>query len=153
MKQTYRVLAYALAVEVVVQTMTIAYAMSGLGNWVQGGGVLNKSVMDSSRSGFTGMGGLMIHAVNGQMLIPLLALVLLVVAFFAQIDGGVRRAAILFGMVVLQVVLGIASPAIPYVVLLHVINAFGILVMAWLAGQAARTGAGSPLGTQTPHSA
>ena len=45
MRNVYRVLAYLLAVEVVVQAMAIAYAIAGLGKWVEDdGGVLNKQV-------------------------------------------------------------------------------------------------------------
>lgn len=150
MRKAYQVLAYALAAEVLVQAMAIAYAIAGVGKWVDDGGVLNKSVMESNTSNVGGVVGFMIHGINGQMIIPLLTIALLVVSFFAKIDGGVRRAAIIFGMIVLQVVLGIASHSIPFVILLHVINAFGILVMAFLAGQSARTTVASHAAMEAP---
>jgi hypothetical protein len=139
MRTTYRVLAYGLALEVIVQAMAIAYALFGLGHWIdEDGGVLNKQVLDADKGPeFTGVGGFATHGINGTMVIPLLALILLIVSFFAKVEGGVRRAAILVGMVALQVVLGIAGHGVPLLGPLHALNAFGILVMAFLAARAA----------------
>ncbi len=139
MRSTYRLLAYGLAVEVVVQAMAIAYALFGLGKWVEDdGGVLNKQVLDADNAlHFRGVGGFAVHGINGTMIIPLLVLVLLVVSFFAKVTGGRRRAGVLVGLVIVQVVLGIASHSVPYLGPLHALNAFGILVVAVKAGQAA----------------
>lgn len=134
MRKAYRVLAYALAVEVVVQAMAIAYGLAGLGKWIDDKHVLNKQVWDSSKPHFTGIGGLALHTINGVLLIPLIALVLLIVSFFAKVPGGSRRAGILVGLVVLQIVLGFALHSVPFVSLLHVLNAFGILALAFIAG-------------------
>jgi hypothetical protein len=133
MRKTYQVLAYALAVEVVIQAMAIAYAMAGLGKWIEDdGGVLNKAKLDSDEDlPFRGFGGFVIHGLNGMMLIPLITLALLVVSFFAHVEEGTKRALILVGMVVLQVVLGITLHSVVYLAPLHVINAFGILVFAY----------------------
>ena len=57
----------------------------------------------------------MLHGMVGMMLIPLLALVLLIISFFAKIPGGVKWAAIVLGLVVLQVALGIFGHETPYV--------------------------------------
>lgn len=138
MRRTYQVLAYLLAVEVLVQAMAIAYALAGLGKWVDSdGGVLNKQVFDSDSAHFSGIGGFAVHGINGMMLIPLLTLALLIVSFFAKVDSGKRRAGILVGLVVLQVALGIALHGVPYVAPLHALNAFAILAVAVLAGRAA----------------
>jgi uncharacterized sodium:solute symporter family permease YidK len=138
MRTAYRVLAYLLAIEVVVQAMAIAYAIAGLGKWVEDdGGVLNKQVLDSDSPDFQGVGGFATHGINGMMIIPILVLLLLIVSFFAKVPTGVRNAAILLGMVVLQVFLGIFSHSIPFVIVLHVLNAFGILAMAIVAGRSA----------------
>ncbi|MEO7981228.1 MAG: DUF6220 domain-containing protein [Sporichthyaceae bacterium] len=140
MRNVYRVLAYLLAVEVVVQAMAIAYAIAGLGKWVaDDGGVLNKQVLDSDSPDFQGVGGFATHGINGTMIIPIVVLLLLVVSFFAKVPGGVRRAAILFGLVALQVFLGIFSHSIPFVIVLHVLNAFGILAMSLFAARRATT--------------
>jgi Family of unknown function (DUF6220) len=138
MRNAYRILAYLLAVEVLVQAMAIAYAIAGLGKWVEDdGGVLNKQVLDSDNPDFKGVGGFALHGINGTMIIPILIILLLVVSFFAKVPGGVRSAAILFGLVVLQVFLGIFSHSIPFVIVLHVLNAFAILGLAIMAGRSA----------------
>jgi Family of unknown function (DUF6220) len=140
MRSAYRVLAFLLAAEVVIQAMAIAYALAGLGKWVaDDGGVLNKQVLDSESAEFPGVGGFATHAINGMMIIPVLVLLLLIVSFFAKVPGGVRKAAILLGLVVLQVFLGIFSHEIPYVILLHVLNAFAIIGTAIQAGLSATT--------------
>jgi uncharacterized sodium:solute symporter family permease YidK len=138
MRNAYRVLAYLLAVEVVVQAMAIAYAIAGLGKWVEDdGGVLNKQVLDSDSPDFKGVGGFATHGLNGTLIIPIVILLLLIVSFFAKVPGGVRRAAILFGLVVLQVFLGIFSHSIPFVIVLHVLNAFAILGLSLVAARSA----------------
>ena len=138
MRNVYRVLAYLLAVEVVVQAMAIAYAIAGLGHWVEeDNGVLNKQVIDSDSPDFPGVGGFATHGINGTMIIPIIIILLLIVSFFAKIPGGVRKAAILFGLVALQVFLGIFSHSIPFVIVLHVLNAFAILGMSLVAARSA----------------
>ena len=87
--------------------------MSGLGTWIQSGGVLDKAAMESETTEFTGVGGFMVHGINGQMIVPLIALLLLVVSFFAKVRGGVQLAAMVFGGVVVQVALGIFGHGLP----------------------------------------
>ncbi|MEO6205060.1 MAG: DUF6220 domain-containing protein [Mycobacteriales bacterium] len=142
MRKTFQVLAYALCVEVIIQAMAIAYALFGLGKWIEDdGGVLNKQVMDASNGPeFSGVGGFAIHGMNGMMLIPLLVLLLLIVSFFAKVPGGVRRAAALVGLVVLQVVLGISGHSVPYLGPVHALNAFVILVVAFQTARLAGAG-------------
>ena len=136
MRNVYRILAFLVAIEVVVQAMAIAYAIAGLAYWVEeDGGVLNKAVFDSDDPGFQGFGGFVAHWINGMMIIPLLVLLLLIVSFFAKVPGGVQKALILLGLVVLQVFLGIFSHSIPFVVVLHVLNAFAILGTALAAAR------------------
>jgi heme A synthase len=141
MVKTYRALAYLIAIEVVVQAMAIAYALFGLGKWIEDdGGVLNKAVFDDEESlHFRGVGGFAVHGINGMMIIPLLVLVLLIVSFFAKVPEGSKRAAVLVGLVVVQVVLGLVSHSAPYLGPLHALNAFAILVLAVKAGQLAST--------------
>ena len=86
---------------------------------------------------FTGVGGFALHGINGMMIIPLLVLALLIVSFFAKIPEGSKRAGILVGLVVVQVVLGLVSHSVPYLGPLHALNAFAILVLAYQAGQRA----------------
>jgi hypothetical protein len=151
MRTTYKVLAYALAVEVLVQAMAIAYAIAGLGKWVEDdGGVLNKQLLDSDDASFQGVGGFMVHGINGTMVIPLLVLLLLIVSFFTKMAGASRRAGILVGMVVLQVFLGIFSHELPAAIVLHALNAFGIFVMAALTARSVGTASAAHASAPAP---
>lgn len=138
MRKAYKVLAYLLAAQVVVQAMAIAFALAGLSYYVlEDGGVINKQGIESRELEFTGVLGFPIHGMNGMMIIPLLALLLLVVSFFTRLPGATRRALVLVGLVALQVFLGLFTHQTPYAGPLHALNAFGILVMAYLAGRRA----------------
>ncbi|HWH29279.1 MAG TPA: DUF6220 domain-containing protein [Mycobacteriales bacterium] len=138
MRKTYRVLGYLLALEVVIQAMAMAYGTSGLSHWVlEEDGVLNKQVRESDDIPFTEVVGFIVHGMNGMMLIPLLALILLIVSFFAKVPGGTKWAGILFGLVVVQVLLGINASGLPFLGLLHGLNAFAIFATAVVAARAA----------------
>jgi hypothetical protein len=138
MRSVYRVLAFLIAIEVVIQAMAIAYAIAGLGKWVEDdGGVLNKQVLDAESADFPGVGGFMVHGMNGTMIIPILVLLLLIVSFFAKVPGGVRSALIVLVLVAVQVFLGIFAHSVPGVIVLHVLNAFAILGVAAMAGRKA----------------
>ncbi len=144
MRSTFRVLLGLLALEVLVQGMAIAYALAGMGHWVdEDGGVVNKALFDEDNPSFPGVAGFMIHGLNGTMIIPVLVLLLLIISFFAKVAGGTRTALILLGLVVLQVVLGISSHAVPGLITLHVLNAFAIFSMAaitaWRLGNTVAT--------------
>jgi hypothetical protein len=132
MRSAYRVLAFLVAGLVVVQAAAIVYAVAGLGHWVDEGGTLDKAAFESEDLEFDGVVGFMIHGMNGMMLIPLVALILLIVSFFAKVPGGVGRAALILGLVVLQVALGIFGHDVPALGALHGINAlllFGTAIM------------------------
>jgi hypothetical protein len=118
MKSTYRVLALLIALGVAVQAMSIA-----LGFFIV---LKNKNTGENI--------GLELHSVVGQMVIPLIAVVLLVVSFFAGIAGGVKWAAIIFGLVVLQVLLAFAGSGAPAVGALHGLNALAVMAVAGIAG-------------------
>ena len=75
MRVAYRVLAYLLALEVVVQAAAIAWAVFGLSTWIEDGGVLDKAGMESDSTVFDGVLGFAIHGINGQMIVPAIALV------------------------------------------------------------------------------
>ena len=140
MRATYRVLAHVVAGLVAFQAAVMVFAVAGLYNWVADGNSLTESVLTSDEGPeFTGAIGFMLHGMVGMMLIPLIALALLVVAFFAKVAGGVRWAAIVLGLTVLQVVLGITGHETPYAGLLHGLNALALFACALAAGRAART--------------
>ena len=129
MKAAYKWLAFAIALEVVVQAAVIAYGYASLGKYVDDGATLTKDT-DS----FPGMTSLGIHASNGMMLIPLLAIALLVVALLSRIPGAPKAAGILLGMVVVQVLLGVFGDAVPFLALLHGVLALGIFGYAAMTG-------------------
>jgi amino acid transporter len=140
MRTTYRVLAYIIAAEVVVQAMMIALGVAGLDKWVgDQGGALTKAVLESDTKHSSGEVGFMYHGTNGELVIPVLVLVLLIVSFFAHVLGGVKLAAILVGLVVLQVALGIGLHGLLWLGLLHGANAFAVLGTAVYAEMRARS--------------
>lgn len=150
MKSAYRWLAMIIAVEVAVQAAAIAFAAFGVFKWVEDGGVLNKQVMESDNGPeFSGVAGFMIHGMNGEMVIPLLALVLLVVSFFAKVPGGVKWAAYVLLAVVVQVLLGMFAHGAPWLGILHGLNAL-VLFMVALTASRRVAGAAEP-GTVSTH--
>lgn len=146
MRQTYKILAHTIAGLVAVQAAVMVFAVAGLGNWVMDGNSLTEATMESEPD-FTGAIGFMLHGMIGMMLIPLLALVLLIVSFFAKIPGGVKWAAIVLGLVVLQVFLGLMGHETAWSGLLHGLNALILFTVALGTGRmvsAPAAGAASP---------
>ncbi|MFL6088612.1 MAG: hypothetical protein ACJ71Z_00525 [Aeromicrobium sp.] len=142
MRATYLWLARIIALLVVVQAMTIVWAVSGLFNWVtEKGGSLDASVVkgwDDTPPTFTGAFGHFLHAEMGEKLIPALALLLLIVSFFAKVSKGVAIAAALLVLVILQVLAGQNSQHIPYLGLWHGLGAFLIFGAAMAAAMKAK---------------
>lgn len=124
MRSAYRVLALLIALGVVLQAGFIALAWFTVIGDLQDGAVFTE---DSE-----GNIGHDLHGIVGMMVMPVLALALLVLSFFAKIPGGVKWAAIVFGLVVLQVALAIVSFSVSGLGALHGINA---LVLAAVAGR------------------
>ncbi len=145
MKGAYRVFGYLIAAEVVIQAAAIALAVFGLGKWIDDGGTLTKSVMENGDTSIDGVVGFAIHGINGTMIIPILGLVFLIISFFAKVPGGVKWASITFGLIVLQVLLGMFAHAVYALGVLHGINAFAVMGVA--ASAAARA---KPAATTAP---
>src|SRR5919199_641882 len=114
MRATYRVRARLIAVGVVLQAAFIAVAWFQVLNELDSGAVFDKT---------SGNWAHVAHAVVGSGVIPLLAIALLILSFFARVPGGVRWAAITFGVVVLQFGLAAVAYFAPVVGALHGINA------------------------------
>jgi hypothetical protein len=129
MKAAYKWLAFIIAAEVVVQAAAIAFGYARLGKYVDGGATLTKDT-DS----FPGMTSLVIHGVNGMMVIPALAIAFLVVAVLSRVPGAAKVGGILLGMILVQVMLGIIGQSVPFLALLHGILALGIFGYAAMAG-------------------
>jgi hypothetical protein len=143
MKAVYRVLAYLVAAEVIVQAMAMVYGVAGLGKWVDSGGVFDKSVMESDGSPFPEIVGIIIHGVNGMIIIPAIALLLLISSFFAKIPGAVKWAGLVLLLVVLQIALGLFGHAIPALGALHGLNALVLFSAAVYTARRARAVAAS----------
>lgn len=148
MRATYRFLANTIAVLVVVQAGAIAWAFFGLTNWIQDeNGVVDKALLECTdcEQQFTAEWGFAIHMFfNGLVLIPLVSIILLVVSFFARVRGGVVLAAVVVGLIVLQV---FVLPALSREVgsgfgALHGVNALVLMGVALMAAK--RAGADEP---------
>lgn len=150
MKPAYRMLAYLLALGVLVQAGAIAYALSGLGTWIQNGGVLDKAAMESETTEFTGIAGFMVHGINGQLVMPLLAVLLLVVSFFAKVRGGVGLAGMLLGAIVVQVALGMFGHGMPVLGWVHGMLGVVIFVSALITARRAERGTVAGVDTGQP---
>jgi hypothetical protein len=131
-------LAGLVAVGVVVQAMAIALAWFTVIKDTDDGLVFDKN-SDANV-------GHVIHSIVGSGVIPLLAILLLIISFFAKVDGGVRWALYVFGLVALQFGLAALSFSAPAVGALHGLNAFALL---GVASMAARRAAGAPAAEAT----
>lgn len=118
-----------IAAGVVVQAAAIAFALFDIQHRTEDGKLYTK---DSHNAGVA------LHSVLGNMVVPVIALALLIVSFFAGIPGGVKWAAITFGVLVLQVALAFPSGAVPLIGVLHAINAFALAGVASVAMRKAR---------------
>jgi hypothetical protein len=142
MKSVYRALAGLIAIGVVIQAMTVALG------WFTALKDMNDGAVISENTDFNF--GQMAHGMVGMMVIPLLALVLLIVSFFAKVDGGVKWALFVVGLVVLQIALAFVGFAAPVVGALHGLNAFALAGVASMAARKAAASAGPPAPTETP---
>ncbi len=121
MKQTYRVLAGLVALGVLVQAAAIAFGWFGALHEVDNGLVIDKN--------YDGNVGHAVHGIDGQIVIPVIGLALLIVSFFAfrSVPKARQWAGIVFGLIVLQVVLAFLGFIVPVFGALHGINALVIL--------------------------
>lgn len=140
MRQTYRVLAGLVALGVILQAMFIAFGFFTVGHDVEENGkVLSKSTFDN---GYEPL-GLNLHGLFGMMIIPLLAIVLFIISFFAarQVHQAVKWAGFVLLAVIVQVTLAFVAFAAPVVGALHGLNAFVVL---GTAAMASRRASGAP---------
>jgi hypothetical protein len=140
MRKAYRILADLIAIGVAVQAMAITWAMLGLVHWVDKGGTLDHRTLkgwEDKAPDFQGAAGFAIHGILGTMVLPVLALVLLVVAFFAGVNGAVKWAAVVVVSVLIQVGAGMGGEDAPWLGLIHGLNAFALFSVAIVAARAA----------------
>jgi hypothetical protein len=135
MRSAYRNLAYAIAALIVVQAAAIAWALFGESKYIDDGHNVNKALQDSDTLPFPEVVGFIVHGINGEMLIPLVAIALLIVSFFAKVPEGPKWAGMLLGGIAIQIVLGVIGGGLPILGVLHGANA---LLLFWLAFRAAK---------------
>ena len=152
MRTTYRVLAYVIAVEVVVQAAAMAFGVAGLSHWVKAGGVFDRSVFDGAEQAFPEVAGFIVHGINGGVVIPVLALALLVVSFFAKVPRGSWWAGGVLALVGAQGMLGYSASDLPALGALHGLNALLLFATALLAGRRARPAAPAPVDAEPARS-
>jgi hypothetical protein len=129
MKSIYRTLAALIAVGVLVQVMAIALGWFTAIKDMDDGLVIDKN--------YDGNFGHQLHGIVGMNVIPLLAILLLIVSFFAKVAGGVKWALIVVGVVVLQIALAFVSFGVPVIGALHGANALVLLAVAGIAAKRA----------------
>ncbi len=143
MRTAYKVLAYLVAAEVAIQAMVMVWAVAGLGVWVEGGGVLDKSVIEGSQGGgatpFPEVFGFLVHGINGTFIVPGIALALLIVSFFTKVRGAIKWAVIVFILVVAQGQIGFLGHEFALAGALHGLNALALFAVALYAGRRIRT--------------
>ncbi|HEX5090171.1 MAG TPA: hypothetical protein VFV89_20350 [Nocardioides sp.] len=141
--KAYRILAYTIAVLVVVQAGAIAWGFFGVTNFIDDGGVIDQEFLDCTEdceSIGSADTGFAIHMFfNGLILIPLVSLTLLIVSFFAKVPKGVVLAATIVVLVILQILVlpGLSRSVGSGFGALHGINALVLMGVAIMAGQRA----------------
>jgi hypothetical protein len=130
MVSVYRVLAYLMVLAVVFQASVIAFAVFGLRDWViaDGGALEGHSLW--GEPAYTGQIGFALHRENGQIVIPLIALLLLICSFFTAVRRGVIWTAALAATVAVQIYLGTFPIGLPVLGILHGIGALAIFAFA-----------------------
>jgi hypothetical protein len=140
MKNVYRALAGLISLGVLVQAMAIA-----LGWFTAIKDLDDGLVIDKNYEGNFGHG---LHGFVGMTVIPVIALLLLIVSFFAKIAGGIKWALFVVGLVTLQILLAFVSFGVPAVGALHGANALALLAVAGIAARRVATEQTAPAGTE-----
>jgi heme A synthase len=138
MRTVYRVLAYLVALEVVVQAAALALGFAGLAHWVEGGGVFDSATIEGDTNPFPEVVGLIVHGINGSIVVPALAVLLLVSSFFARVPRGTVWALVVLGLVVVQVMLGFSVADLPALGAVHGANALLLFTAALVTARRAR---------------
>jgi heme A synthase len=94
------------------------------------------------------LAGFIVHGINGSIVIPALALLLLIFSLFAKVPGGVKWAGAVFALVFVQVMLGYSGPDLPVLGGLHGLNALLLFTTALYTGRRARVRTPAPAGEE-----
>lgn len=137
MRAAYLWLARLITLLVLVQAMSIAWAYFGVQQYlVKDGGTLDKAAIESETLNFPGVMGFEIHAIAGERVLPVVALLLLIASFFAKVSQGVVIALVILVLVVLQIALTMTGSV--HLGLFHGLNAFLIFGAAMAAAMKAK---------------
>jgi hypothetical protein len=153
MRTAYKVLAYVVAAEVAIQAMVMVWAIAGLGKWVAGGGVFDKSIIESEGMPFPEVAGIIVHGINGTFVVPVIALVLVIVSFFTKVRGAIKWAVIVFVLAVAQGQIGFLGHEFPLAGALHGLNALVLFGVALYAGRRLRPAAAAAVEHEQAHAA
>jgi hypothetical protein len=153
MRAIYRVLAFVVAAEVAIQAALVVWGEAGLGSYVDRVGVIEKTTFDTAfetgNAPFPEFLGFLLHGMNGMMVIPIIALLLVISSFFAKVPRGIVFALAVLGLVVIQASLGLGGHSIAFLGALHGINALLLFSTAMWTGlrvsRATRTAEPEPL--------
>ena len=137
MRSAYKFLAYAIDALILLQAAAMAWAVFGLTPGSRTATRIDKAKLESHDGFlFTEERGFMIHGINGQLLIPLVGLILLIISFFAKVPEGVKWAGDgLRSASCVQVGLGIFGHSLPALGFIH---GFCALLLFWLAWRTAK---------------
>jgi O-antigen ligase len=134
-RQVFRTLAYIIAFGVMFQAAVMVYAVSGMGRYIEEGGVIDAAAVEQSQAGQTAFSeeiGFMLHGMNGMMVMPILAILLLIASFFAGVRGAWKWALAVLLLVALQITLGLSG--VPSLGALHGVNALILFSVALYTG-------------------
>jgi len=144
MKKVYRVLAYAIAALVAVQSAAIGYAVFAQLKFLEDGGTLDKSVYESDAPGTAAF---LFHAFDGGAVL-LVAIALLIISFFAKVPRGTRWAVIVLVTTVVQIALGTLSHLLAAIGAAH--GAVALVLFGVATTAAMRVGRATPVEEAVP---
>jgi hypothetical protein len=135
MRAAYKFLAYAIDALILLQAAMIAWAIFGESKYIDDGHTVSKALQESDTLPFPEVVGFIVHGINGELLIPLVGLILLIVSFFAKVTDGTKYAAMLFGGIVIQVLLGLFAHGLPLLGMIHGLWALLLFALAFRAAK------------------
>jgi heme A synthase len=149
MTKAYRILAGLIAVLVLVQAAAVAYGAFAIDHRVDHAKDHSGNTITDASKALDGGAGYAVHSVIGQMVIPLIALLLIAVSFRAAVPDAKKWATFVLFDVIVQVALGMGAHSAAWLGWLHGPNALVLFALSsYAARQAALASAqpGAPAG-------
>jgi len=139
MTKAYRLFAGLIAVLVVVQAAAVAYGAFSIDHKIDHAHDHAGNTITNVSKTLDGGAGYGVHAVVGQMIIPLVALLLIAVSFRAGVPDGRKWATFVLLDVIVQVALGMGAHSAAWLGWLHGPNALVLFALAGYTGRRAAT--------------